>query len=317
MGAKLLNVRWVRRNRPPAPVPFMISEDSLPCAQRVLVFLPHSDDGRYFGGTLGFMREKLGERPRNAMRIVVVSPGWRGVHGQGSVEEKAETRWQETLQWAQSLGFSDEQLCAFRADRTYLDEKGVHREDQSRMDELVRQAEPTLVFVPHISDTAQHINYNSRRMVMQALRRYLSEAQASGDSDRDLLLLEYPTNHVPFLPPSDKNLMVVFSDPQLANTKHRANDCHKSQEKRGFDLMVRLWEGATAFADADVVRRLSERSRRLAHDLGDVSLDPMRHRIEHFGITHLGIQQVVSGPIIVETRPSFPPEASFLARWQG
>lgn len=40
-----MKIHWVARNRPLGAIPFITGEKDLPSGQRVLVFLPHADDG--------------------------------------------------------------------------------------------------------------------------------------------------------------------------------------------------------------------------------------------------------------------------------
>src|SRR5574342_371052 len=76
-----MRVWWVKRNRPIAPVPYIHTEAGLPIGQKALVFLPHSDDGRYIGCSLSLMNRLTGpgQRPSNDMRIIVVASGYRSV----------------------------------------------------------------------------------------------------------------------------------------------------------------------------------------------------------------------------------------------
>src|SRR5574342_724660 len=110
-----MRVCWVKRNRPIAPVPYIHTEAGLPIGQKALVFLPHSDDGRYIGCSLSLMNKRTdpGQRPRNDMRIIVVASGYRSVEGNLSKEEKAEIRQRETLRWADILGYRPEQVLFF------------------------------------------------------------------------------------------------------------------------------------------------------------------------------------------------------------
>ncbi len=295
----------------------MVQESDLPRCQRVLVFLPHSDDGRYFGATLHFLNAAGGDSSCNAVKIVVVSPGYRGVPGTQSNKEKTEVRWRETLAWATTLGFREDQLLAFGADRTYVAEKGVDPDDQTRMNALINEFAPTMVFVPHMSDTAQYINYNSRMMVVNGVCHYLTERHRAGMRHGEVFLVEYPTKDVPLLPPSDKNVVVVFSDPKYANLKHRANECHVSQKPKMFDIMVRLLEGATTFGEVDDIRRLAGADHLIGNHLGDVKLDPMNSRVEQFGLSMLRVEGEGEELLIREERPVFPPTEGFLEQWFG
>jgi LmbE family N-acetylglucosaminyl deacetylase len=313
-----MRVWWVKRNRPIAPVPYIHTEAGLPIGQKALVFLPHSDDGRYIGCSLSLMNKRSGpgERPSNDMRIIIVASGYRSVEGNLSKEEKAETRQRETLRWADLLGYRPEQVLFFGAEETYEARRGILPRDQERMDALVAAEAPTLVFVPHLSDTAQHINYYARKMVMRAVTRWLAEGHAHGRSDRDVIVMEYPTNHVPILPPSDKNFIIAFTDPALAERKHEANKAHKSQDAKGFDVMEKFIEAIDALRESDDVFQISRAGRRFSRALSDVRPNPRRSRGEHFGVTRLLIRPSRDGEaVIVEERLKFPLNAASRLRW--
>jgi LmbE family N-acetylglucosaminyl deacetylase len=313
-----MHVRWVKRNRPIAPVPYIHTEAGLPIGQKALVFLPHSDDGRYIGCSLCLMNKRAEplQRPSNDMRIIVVASGYRSVEGHHSKEEKAEIRRRETLRWAELLGFRPEQVLFFGAEETYEARRGILPQDQERMNALVAREAPTMVFVPHLSDTAQHINYYARKMVMQAVTLWLAEAHGHGRSDRDVIVMEYPTNHVPILPPSDKNFIIAFTDPALAELKYAANKAHKSQDAKGFDVMQKFIEAIDALRESDDVFQISRAGRRFSRALSGVRPNPRHSRGEHFGATRLALRPSRDGEaIIVEERLKFPLDAVTRTRW--
>jgi LmbE family N-acetylglucosaminyl deacetylase len=311
-----VKVSWVKRNRPIAPVPYIHTEAGLPTRQKALVFLPHSDDGRYIGGSLALMNRATDQGPRNDMRIIVVASGYRSVEGDLSREEKTQVRAREALRWAELLGYRAEQVLFFGAEETYEARRGILPPDQERMNGLVAAEAPTMVFVPHLSDTAQHINFYARAMVMQAVTRWLASEYAQGRSDRDVLILEYPTNHVPILPPSDKNFIVAFTDPGLAELKHDANKAHKSQDAKGFDVMGKLIEAIDALRESDDVFQVSRAGRRFSQLLSDVRPNPRRSRGEHFGATRVRTHRRKDGtPALVEERLKFPLAGEDVQRW--
>jgi LmbE family N-acetylglucosaminyl deacetylase len=313
-----VRVYWVKRDRPIAPVPYIHTEGGLPLGQEALVFLPHSDDGRYIGCSLALMNQPVehGQRPRNDMRIVVVASGYRSVEGHLSKEEKTATRKREALRWADLLGYRPEQILFFGAEETYEARRGILRRDQERMSALVAAEAPTMVFVPHLLDTAQHINYYARKMVMRAVTRWLADEHARGRSDRDVIVMEYPTNHVPILPPSDKNFIIAFTDPTVAELKHEANKAHKSQDAKGFDVMQKFIEAIDALRESDDVFQISRAGRRFSRYLSDVRPNPRRSRGEHFGVTRLALRRSREGDaVIVEERLKFPLAAAARKRW--
>jgi LmbE family N-acetylglucosaminyl deacetylase len=309
-------VRWVRRNRPIAPVPYIHTEAGLPRGQKALVFLPHSDDGRYIGGSLALMNKADDDGPRNDMWIIVVASGYRSVEGRLSREEKTAVREREALGWAERLGYRPAQVLFFGAEETYEARRGILRQDQERMNTFIAAEEPTMVLVPHLADTAQHINFYARKMVMTAVTRWLEGEFAKGHAMRDLLVMEYPTNHVPILPPSDKNFIVAFTDPGLAEVKHEANKAHQSQEAKGFDVMEKFVEAIDALRESDDVFQVSRAGRRFARFLSDVTPNPRRARGEHFGVTRLRLHARRGGlPILVESRLKFPLAGEESTRW--
>jgi LmbE family N-acetylglucosaminyl deacetylase len=290
----------------PAPVPYIATEKELPRQHRVLVFLPHSDDGRYCGATLHLLN------PANTITIVVVSPGYQGVDQDLPLEAKSQLRWNETRRWAEILGFSESQLINFRADQTYASQQ-IDPGEHDRLQQLVLAERPTLVFVPPLSDTAQAINYNTRAMVFQSLRvRVEHEFRAGPTSYRPVIVVEYPTNHVPILPPSDKNFVLFCTDPCVTELRRRANLEHQSQSPAHFHLNERLVEAIHAIAEADTLRYLQKR-RHVAERVVGVNIDPRTSRGEHFGVTRL----CVTGdpPAIVEERMVFPLSDADRALW--
>lgn len=302
-----MKVRWVRRNRPIAPIPYIRTEANLPRGQKVLVFLPHSDDGRYIGSSLLLMNRRENGAPRNDIRVVVVSSGHRSVSGNISKEEKAKVRRDEALCWAEMLGFRPEQLIFFSAEETYEARRGIKPRDQQRMNDLIAREAPTMVLVPHISDTAQHINVYSRRMVLKALVSWFAHRYEKGDEDAETFLLEYPTNHVPILPPSDKNFIVAFTNPGHSEIKHQANEAHVSQGPKGFDVMEKFVEAIDAMREADDALQIERSGWRFSRNLSGVKIDARSSRGENFGVTRLRIKRKKTGdPVIVEERVKFP-----------
>jgi LmbE family N-acetylglucosaminyl deacetylase len=302
-----LPFRPVRRNVFPAPIPYIFTEKDLPANQKLLVFLPHSDDGRYFGCSLNLTNKT------NDILIVIISPGYRGVDAAVEREEKIRMRWEEALNWAGTLGFKKEQLVNFRADRTYSGQK-VHREDQKRLCALFEREKPTAVFMPHISDTAQAINYNTRRIVLKAALRTLRDLAGKNRKAGPLLLFEYPTNHVPLLPPSDKNFMVFFSDPQTVQIKHKSNLAHQSQSEACFDIQGKFAEAMMAISEADTLHQASKR-RHLSECLSGVEVNPHTSRGEHFGVTKITVDR--EKRLLVETRILFPLSGEDKRLWTG
>jgi LmbE family N-acetylglucosaminyl deacetylase len=312
-----MRVCWVRRNTPIAPVPYIHTEAGLPSGQKALVFLPHSDDGRYIGCSLFLMNKADEHGPRNDMRIIVVASGYRSVDGTLPKEAKAEVRQREALAWAEKLGYRSEQVLFFGAEETYEARRGILPRDQERMNAFIAREEPTMLLLPHLLDTAQHINYYARKMVMQAVTLWLAGEHAKGRSDREVIVLEYPTNHVPILPPSDKNFIIAFTDPELAELKHEANKAHKSQVAKGFDVMEKFIEAIDALRESDDVFQISRAGRRFSRFLSDVRPNPRRSRGEHFGVTKLQIRQRRDGTsVIVEERLKFPLAAEGMKRWR-
>ena len=311
-----MRVCWVRRNRPIAPVPYIHSEAGLPVGQKALVFLAHSDDGRYIGCSLSLMNRMGAHGPRNDIAIIVVASGYRSVDGDLSKEEKAEVRRREALRWAEILGYRAEQVLCFGAEETYEARRGILPHEQERMNRLIAAREPTMVFVPHLSDTAQHINFYTRKMVMKAVTLWMTEEYARGRPDRDVIVMEYPTNHVPILPPSDKNFIIAFTDPEMAALKHEANKAHESQDAKGFDVMQQFVEAIDALRDSDDVFQTSRAGRRFSRYLSDIRPNARQSRGEHFGVTRLVIRRRNDGPpVIVEERLKFPLAADNRKRW--
>jgi hypothetical protein len=281
----------------PAPMPFIATEEELPHNQRILVFLPHSDDGRYFGGSLHLLNR------RNVVRIVVMSPGFLGVDQDLTIEEKTKLRLDEAVSWAQVLGFRQDQLIDFRADRTYTSQK-IDDGELDRLREFVSGESPTMVFIPNLSDTAQAINYNTRAMVVASLLTFVeSEHQRSPDGFLPVLLVEYPTNHVPILPPSDRNFVIFFDDPVLTRLRRVANLEHRSQSTSCFDMTESLVEAVHAISEADTIHYIQKRQN-CAEGLTGITVDPRTSRGEHFAVTKLDVRGEPQA--IVEQRLDFP-----------
>jgi LmbE family N-acetylglucosaminyl deacetylase len=281
----------------PAPVPYIFREDDLLRNHKIMVCLPHSDDGRYCGCTLHLLNKN------NDMRIVIVSPGYRGVEEPQSIDQKTELRWKEALSWAEKLGFRADQIINFRADKTYRTQR-INGKDMRRLFALYEKEKPTAVFLPHISDTAQAINYHTRKMVMKAVLHGLKlQAENNQEKIKPVLLFEYPTNHVPLLPPSDKNLTIFFEDPNLAKIKHDANLAHKSQSIAYFDIQGKFAEAMMAIEQADTIYHASKRLH-LAESLSSVEVNPQTSRGEHFGVTKISLQK--ARRLFTEERIRFP-----------
>ena len=311
-----VKVRWVRRNRPIAPVPYIQTEDGLPTGQRVFVFLPHSDDGRYIGGSLYLMNRRRNGRPLNRVDIVMMASGYRGVKGELSRDEKSDVRKSEAACWAETLGFRRRQVVFFDAEGTYEGRKGIRPNDQERMDGLIACERPTMVFLPHISDTARHITFYTRQMVLKSAVRWLAHRQVEGEEEPGVFVVEYPTDHVPLLPPSDKNLIVAFTDTFYAELKHQANKAHVSQEPKQFDLMEKFVEAIEALGESDDASQMSRAGQRFSRLLSDVPVNPRQSRGEHFGVTCLhGAGRDGNACSIVESRLQFPLDPETRDRW--
>jgi LmbE family N-acetylglucosaminyl deacetylase len=309
-----MRVRWVKRNRPVGVIPFIIWEDELPRNQRILVFLPHADDGRFIGATLSQINSPEGGRPRNRVRIAIVCPGYRSVEGDLSQEQKSLLRAGESLCWSRELGYAPEQVLQFRADRTYA-RRRIDREEQARMDQLIRDERPTMVLLNHVSDIAQHANHCTRTMVLSALTRWLAAEGSHDGGAREVFLIEYPTLYVPILPPGDKNVIVAFSDPTFPQIKHRANLCHRSQDAKFLEMLGKLVEAVDVLSGADAVCEARRAGSRFSKRLSSVALDPVKSRGEHFGVTRLIIDATRREPTIVEERVRFPLSAEDVDRW--
>jgi len=309
-----MRIRWVTRNRPVGALPFIIQEEGLPRGQRILVFLPHSDDGRFIGTTLAMLNRDEGGRPRNRVRIVVVCPGYRSVEGDLTNEEKGQVRRDEALCWGRELGFESEQLLFFRADKTYA-RRRCDREDQARMNRLIREERPTMVFLNHISDVAQYANHCTRTMVLSALAGWLGQEHRGGRRPVGVLLVEYPTLYVPILPPADKNVIIAFSDPAFTLIKYRAEQCHRSQQTKYLEMLGKLVEAIDVLSGADAVCEARRAGERFARHLSEVALNPVKSKGEHFGVTRLRIGEARGGRAIVEERLQFPLSSPDGQRW--
>jgi hypothetical protein len=293
----------VERNQIPAPIPYILNEDQIPSNQDILVFLPHSDDGRFLGGMLYL----LNKQKRNNVKLIIMSPGHHGVDGNETKEQKSNKRMQEAYCWAEMLGYRTDQVIDFRADETY-EKRQIVDIDQNKLDWLICSERPTMVFVPHICDTAQPINYNTRKMVFNSLISFIVKKPNSK------FIVEYPTNHVPILPPSDKNFIVSFSDNGIAQIKHNANLAHESQQLTGFNTVGKFVEAVEAVSEADLLYQLNKK-RRYARYISDVIVDAGKSRGEHFGVTILNQTVVNEMVIIKENRLEFPLNKKKLAIW--
>ncbi len=299
----------VERHVVPAPRVLITSEHGLPKGQKGLLVVPHPNDGGLIGGTAGALISMKGGKPRNDMRVVLVSSGYRGVHGNMTVPEKIEKREHEFREWAKVLGYKPEQLISFRAERTYKKRAITpHKSDQRRMDQLIDKEQPTVVMIPHIADTAQPINYNTHSMVMNAVNRWIEKEHRAG-RQREVVVCEYPTNHVPFLPPSDMNLAVFLGD-DVKELKHKANMVHKSQSAIMSTVLGRMSEGVGSLnilEDAD--------HRKLMRKLTGVDMSVESARAEHFGLTVLKVVKDRGVPTIVQERMKFPLDKKGRARF--
>jgi LmbE family N-acetylglucosaminyl deacetylase len=236
------------------------------------------------------------------------------VEGDMTNEEKGQLRRSEALCWAQELGFDPGQVLFFGADKTYA-RRRCESGEQERMDRLIQEEIPTVVFLPHISDVAQHANHCTRTMVLNAVTRWLREEVRSGRGGREVLVVEYPTLFVPILPPSDKNVIVAFSDPAIAQTKHRADLCHHSQERKYLEMLGRLVEAIDVLSGADAICEARRAGTRFARHLSTVALNPVKSKGEHFGVTKLRVEHARGEPTIVEEKLQFPLSARDGENW--
>lgn len=306
---KSMRFQPIKRSVFPAPPIYIHTEADLPRKQKILVFLPHSDDGRYFGCSLYLLNKS------NDVCIIVMSPGNHGVDGDMSDEEKIRIRWSEAKSWAKILEFDEKQLINFRADRTYNGRR-IFREEQKRLDEVISKEKPTMIFIPPISDTAQPMNYYTRKMVVHSMLNWLTISfRKFPRENRSVYVVEYPTNHVPFLPPSDRNYIVFFTNPTLANVKHEANKMHISQASSCYDFNARVVEAMQAVSDADMLHHVTNWRRRFAESLEGIKVDPHTSRGEHFAVTRLTVQEKPQK--IVEMRLIFPLSGDELIKWNG
>jgi LmbE family N-acetylglucosaminyl deacetylase len=296
----------VKRFVVPAPVPFLVTEKDLPRHHRILVILPHSDDGRYFGSTLYLMNK------RNRIKVIIMSPGYHGVDMDLTVEQKIRLRWTEALRWARTLGLKKSQMVNFRADRTYNTQQ-INDGELDRLRRLIRRESPTMVFIPHLSDTAQAINHNARAMVVESLLGWIEKVHNRNPRHyRPVIIVEYPTNHVPILPPSDKNFVIFFTRPEATALRREANLEHRSQSPACFDITEKLVEALHAISEADTLHYLHKR-RQVAECISGITVDPRTSRGEHFGVTLMRVKG--DPPAVVEERIVFPLSAGNLRIW--
>lgn len=323
----------VERYVAPAPGAYPILEDELPRGLKVLVFAPHSDDTRYIGGSLHYLNaETETGKPRNRVKMVVVSSGHRGIIDPGlSKREKKRIRWQEGVNAGRELGFDESQFIDFDAEKTYGEDKTKpkktkpHIEDQRRMNRLFEREHPEMVLVPHHADTAQHINFKTRNMVMESARHWLErmhrkQPRDPGGKVRTLMVVEYPTNHVPVIPPSDLNLFVTFSDPAAVDIKHKANQQHKSQRTKtdmgsvDVSMASRQVEAIQMMTEADDAA-MGRMKRRFVRHMAGFNLNSMKSRGEPFGVTLMYVNDRGKEPKVVERRVKFPLSEKGRARW--
>jgi LmbE family N-acetylglucosaminyl deacetylase len=296
----------VKRFVAPAPAPYLVTEKDLPRHHRILVFLPHSDDGRYFGATLSLMDKW------NQVKVIIMSPGYHGVDQDLTVEQKIRLRWTEALRWAGTLGLNKRQLGNFRADQTYNTQQ-INEGELIRLRRLIRRESPTMVFIPHLSDTAQAINHNTRAMVVESLLWWIEKIhKANPRRYRPVIVVEYPTNHVPILPPSDKNFVIFFTDPEPTRLRREANLEHRSQSPACFDLTEQLVEALHAISEADTLHYLHKR-RQVAECITGITVDPRTSRGEQFGVTLMCVKG--EPPTIIERRIAFPLSAEDNRIW--
>ncbi len=287
----------VKRFVVPAPAPYLATEKELPRNHRILVFLPHSDDGRFFGATLYLLNK------RNRIRIVIMSPGYHGVDQDLTIDQKIRLRWKEALRWARALGLTRDQLVNFRADQTYNTQQ-IHEGELERLERLIAREAPTAVFVPHLSDTAQAINYNTRAMVVESSIGWIEKIHRRNPLlYRPLIVVEYPTNHVPILPPSDKNFVIFFTDPEVTRLRREANLEHKSQSPACFDMTEMLVEALHAISEADTLHYLQKRHQ-VVECISGIAVDPRTSRGEQFGVSVIRVQG--DPPTLIEQRLPFP-----------
>ena len=176
---------------------------------------------------------------------------------------------------------------------------------------------PTLIFLPHISDTAHAINFNSRTMTIRAISCWITDKHKRNARDKkSILIAEYPTNHVPILPPSDKNFIVMFTDPSIAEMKHKANKCHASQKSTGFEMTERMVEAIETVTEAEDIYQANKR-RKYARYLSGVDVKANTSRGEQFGITKIAVRIIRSVPFIVEERLKFPLNKSDKNKWNN
>jgi len=298
-------------NPEPAPMTHITTEEGLPTGQRVLVFWPHSDDGIYSGATLAFMnaRELETKKRKNRVKIAMVSPGYKGVHGEGTPKEKSERRWAEAVAAGYMLGFDENKhMINFNAVKTYR-ERRIHKADQRRMDALVRREAPTLVMLPSTLDTEQEININTRRMVMRSLRRWLSREYAAGRRGH-VVIMEYPTNHVPLLTPSARNYAIEFTHPGHVTMKHEANKAHMSQDDRHLWQRGKFVEAEQTLREADQLDHMRRLSRKTERNLRGLDIDPNTGRGEEYLLTRLGVEMKRGKPVMVHRMLKTPLSAS-------
>lgn len=294
-------------NPEPAPISHITTEDGLPKRQRALVFWPHSDDGIYHGASLSFMNARMLGRPtrRNYMKLVIVSPGYRGVPGEGTKKEKSERRWTEAVAAGYLLGFDENQhMVNFNAVKTY-EQRRIHKADQRRMDALVKREAPTLVMLPSTLDTEQRININTRKMVMASLRKWMAREYRAG-RPKEISIMEYPTNHLPLLTPSGRNYMIDFTHRGYVDMKHTANRAHTSQEVegkgRGLVQRSMMVEAQGKLMHGDELSQMRRISRKVERQLRGIKVDATSGRGEEFLLARLKVETRKGKPVIVHKR---------------
>jgi len=125
-------------------------------------------------------------------------------------------------------------------------------------------------------------------------------------------MVEYPTNHVPILPPSDKNFVIFFTDPEATRLRREANMEHRSQSPACFDMTEKLVEALHAISEADTLHYAQKR-RQVAECITGVTIDPRTARGEQFGVTLMRVQGLP--PAVIEQRLAFPLSGRDKAVW--
>jgi hypothetical protein len=131
------------------------------------------------------------------------------------------------------------------------------------------------------------------------------------------MVVEYPTLFVPILPPSDKNVIVAFSDPAFTLIKYRAEQCHRSQRTKYLEMLGKLVEAIDVLSGADAVCEARRAGERFSKHLSEVALNPVKSKGEHFGVTRLRVGEARGVPAVVEERLRFPLSARDGESWSS